>query len=310
MNPSARCRLGLLAFAGLMLVALRPELAVAQSAPATDSEAKPEAPKTPAATAAQPAAPEAPPEQRATLPQPAPTAAPKSAPRSPFTGRLETRPPAVEPDIDYSQLPLGTRQQHFMLTAGARFGFVPSDGYDVFSKNNLLSQFSLGVGRTVFARDRLSAVAELFWDYGTRQAEARQEPTELFTHRFTAAAEGRYHLWYRWFAFVRLAPGAMLNKATLRNRLTGATLSSDAWAFAVDLTAGSAFEVAGPKDGADREGRFWVTAEGGYGFSSAVDLNFESDDDDPSAPARDAAESLGDLSLSGPLFRLALLATY
>src|SRR4029077_16623470 len=95
------------------------------------------------------------------------------------------------------------------LETGYRGSFVPSAGFDPFSTNDFLPQFSLSASRTLFSQGPFSFAAGLAWDYGASSARARGDATSLTMHRLTAPLEGRLHFVPWGYAFVRAAPGAL-----------------------------------------------------------------------------------------------------
>src|SRR5438477_13053460 len=85
----------------------------------------------------------------------------------------------------------GSRESFWQGQLGVRSTFVSDPGFDPFSKDNELTQFSLGVARTVWEEDRLSFAPGIIWDYGWRTATARGQDTSLSSHRLALALEGR-----------------------------------------------------------------------------------------------------------------------
>jgi hypothetical protein len=191
--------------------------------------------------------------------------------------------------------------------AGFRQTFVTDPGFDPFSKNNGLPQLSLGLSRTVVERGAWSLAPGVAWEYGQVQGTARDHQTQLDTHRLSLMLEGRYHLFPWLYALARVAPGALHQAAQLRDPLAVAPLVASHWAFTVDASAGGAV-LLGPWTQANSP-RFWLVAEGGYGFTrqSALVLNPDVDEDDA---RRTGSLDLGTLTLSGAFVRAYVALTY
>jgi len=323
-------------FGGLVVAAL---VAVAGSAraadpPATGPTATPPAPATPGATPA-PAAPppsSASPEAAAPATEPAAGDKPESSDDADAEAtddeeapeekgeKAKASPPAVVPITAAGAPPTaeepnqddglrGSHQEHWSATIGGRFGYFPSAGYDPFSENNGLGQVSLGLGRTVMAMDEFSAAVSLLWDWGAPESTARGAATSLDVHRLTAGLEGRYHLFRRLYFFARFAPGALRYDATLQDGGAGVERTAGGWLFAGDLSGGAAFEFAGENRGHSTRPRGWLSADGGYGFTTTSTLEFVAEPGS-GAPARLEPINFGDFSMSGGFFRIAAAITY
>jgi hypothetical protein len=203
---------------------------------------------------------------------------------------------------------MGTHRDHWVGTIGLRTNFIPNEGFDPFETDDVLSQLTLGVGRTVYGEDKLSVAALLLWDLGGARADARSDEATLDVHRWTLAGEGRYHFFRRLYAFGRVAPGAIRWDASLEDDSVGYTREAGNWMFALDLSAGAAFEFAGQNRGKSTSPRGWVSVEGGYGWSTASEVTFESGGNE--IPARVEPLTLDDLALRGGIFRIAANITY
>jgi hypothetical protein len=187
-----------------------------------------------------------------------------------------------------------------------RAALIRDAGYDLFSEDDSFVQGGFAFGRTLFTSGRLSFAALALWDYGTHMDSVRGQDTELGAHRFTLGAEGRYHFLHQFYVYGRVAPGALLEIVTLESAVSGAVQSKDAWAFALDGSVGTAYELFGEPNGAKRSVRGWVFVEGGYGFGSSTELALTPKEPD-NAPARSHGESLGDLALGGLMLRGGLM---
>jgi hypothetical protein len=288
-----------------------PAAAPSAAAPVPPTSAPPSEPGPPAATPPNP-----PP---AAAPEPAPASEASQADAAPPSVMFEaqqTGPQGPRPPRDTNQIDdgkLGTHQEHWLVGMGLRESFVTHRGFDLFSSNNALPQFSLSAGRTLLVSGQLSLAALLGWDWGTVEDHARGEPTSLTVNRLTLGAEGRYHVWRRFYAFGRVAPGALHSAATIHDAVAGVDSASSDWLFATDLSLGAALEFAGDNRGASSRPRGWIGAEGGYGWAQASKLSFRPDSGaTPGAapPVRLEPLNLGELAVRGAFLRLTATLTY
>ena len=241
-----------------------------------------------------------------------PTAPNEGAPAVVLKPKELSSPPAApeQPNpnsIDDGQI--GSHQTHFIVSIGWRQAFVKNAGLDPFSKDDSVPQFSLSAGRTLLASDKLSLVALALWDTGSMESTARGAKTSLVVNRLTLGAEGRYHIFRRFYAFGRVAPGALNWNATLADNAAGGERTANAWSFATDLSAGAAFEFAGDNRGHSTRPRAWVGFDGGYGFAGSSKVALEPADD-ASAPVRTQPLTFADLAVRGPFIRFSLNGTY
>ncbi|HVV49383.1 MAG TPA: hypothetical protein VHO06_06985 [Polyangia bacterium] len=212
------------------------------------------------------------------------------------TALEEAAPPPVRPPV-------------WELAAGVRATFIKSPGYDPFSTDDGLAQFSLTGTRALLRdrADRLALVAGVGLDAGGSSATARGAPSSLTLTRVSALAEGRYRPVARLYLFARLAPGLLHGTATIGDASSpsGSGLTAGFDAFSLDASAGGALcfgELGSVRLGA------WLVADGGYGFATAQHLLL--------APSLGADQSksgtldLGTLSPSGGFFRIALALSY
>jgi len=216
---------------------------------------------------------------------------------------IEVRPVKREEPPEPDDGLLGSHQNHFFLGIGPRIGFIANEGLDPFSTTDAFSQVAISGGRTLLSDGDLSLAAVLEWDYGVRSARARGLPTELGVHRVSLGAEGRYHLFRRFYGYVRVAPGALHTWATLNQ------LETTAWAFSADASLGAAFEMFGAKSGETDKPRGWVSVGGGYGFATDADLTL-SPAEGQNGPERTASLELEPLSMSGPFVGGAVSLSY
>ena len=267
-----------------------PDPVAAPEPPSTAPQSPPAAAASESATQSEPAAPpveeqQAPPE----VPVAAAAAPADNQPPDAFSGHL------------------GSHQDHWFAWLGVRNDYVHDSSFDLFADNDALTVFSVGAGRTVWASGNLSVAALGLWEIGSRSAQTRGNEMSLRVQRLELAPEVRYHLHYRLYGFGRLGLGAERVHATLDNELFNGELVSNSWSFAGDLAGGAAIQFVGNPAGEKRSPRAWFVAEGGYALVTNTTLSFEADG---SAPERAATDELGDLNLSAPFFRLALLGTY
>lgn len=206
--------------------------------------------------------------------------------------------------------PLGSYQENWEGLIGVRTAFVTDPGFDPYASDNALTQFSIGGGRTLFARGPFSIAAIGFWDYGIRRSTARGEPTQLEVHRLSAGPELRYHLLPVLYGFVRPSPAALRTIAKVEDTVAGTSYYSRSWLFGWDVTAGAAFEVFGRRSGESRQPRFWLVGEGGYGWAASTEVRPVPDAGDSAAPQRVAALDLPALALRGAMFRISAMATF
>lgn len=197
---------------------------------------------------------------------------------------------------------LGNHQRHVRLDIGVRTQFVRSKGLDPFASNDVLPQLTLAASYYFWARDRLSVGGVVAFDYGARSDNARSGDASLDSRRFLLAPEVRYHVLRVLAVSAKVGPTLTRQEVTYSGGLAG-DLSKTAWKAGFDATAGAAFEVFGYASGKSNKPRLWLTAEGGYGWTAANQLRLEPDESS-SAPQRLTPLDLGELSLSGPLFRV------
>jgi hypothetical protein len=115
--------------------------------------------------------------------------------------------------------------------------------------------------------------------------------------------EARYHVFRVLAVTAKVAP-TLTRQAAVLTTGVGSDLKNVAWKAGFDATAGVAVEVFGFHSGQSRLPRLWLTGEGGYGWTASNDLVLQPEDAGD-APHRFQPVDLEDLSLSGPLFRVA-----
>jgi hypothetical protein len=194
------------------------------------------------------------------------------------------------------------------VEAGYRASYIPGAGYDAFSTNDLLPQFSLAASRTLVRAHPLSLAAGLAWDVGSSGAFDRGDQASIGVHRFTVPIEARVHFGMRGYLFVRGAPGIVTQHTSIDDSAAAATLSKTNVLFATDLSGGYAFPL-WPRTQAPAVARLWLQGEGGYGWVASERLNLG-----PTLATGDArivsGIDLGNISLSGAFFRVAAAASF
>ncbi|MEZ4221929.1 MAG: hypothetical protein R3B13_13435 [Polyangiaceae bacterium] len=239
---------------------------------------------------------------------PASTTPPAATPQTaPFAGgfAVTSYPSATpEPQADQVESPPRKKSAYpgWQLFAGMRGAFVGNEGYDPFAEKDFMGQGSLAVGRTVYTQGNLSVAGMLFYDGSGHESTARGEATRIALHRFTLGPELRFHLLPQLYLYARPSAGPLRAAARLDEGATGTELYAADWLIAVDGFAGVAGELL-DLSGAKGELRIWAAAEGGYGWTSSMDLQFTPDEDVGGAPQRTAAVDLGTFAARGPAFR-------
>jgi hypothetical protein len=203
----------------------------------------------------------------------------------------------------------GSREHFWQGELGVRSTFVTDPGFDPFSTDNALTQFSLGVARTVWDEDRVSFAPGVIWDYGWRSATARGQNTSLSSHRIALALEGRYHLFPFVYGLVRLTPGAVHQSVELDDSLSPAPFVAQSWAFSLDASAGAAFLLGPQEENSASPVRWWLAAEGGYSYTGSTSLLMHPDLAEGD-PRRTGDLDLGTLAMRGAFFRIYGSVTY
>ncbi len=194
------------------------------------------------------------------------------------------------------------------LEMGYRGSFIPSAGFDPFSTNDFLPQFSVAASRTLVSQGPISFAAGLAWDYGASSATARGDATSLTSQRLTVPLEGRVHFVPWGYAFLRAAPGVVAQHVEVDDSSSPANLTKSRWLFATDVSAGYAWLV-WPQRGAAHVPRLWLQADAGYGWVATERLDL--------SPALASGDSravsgvdLGDIKMSGAFFRAAAAVSF
>jgi hypothetical protein len=203
---------------------------------------------------------------------------------------------------------LGTHQRHLRLDLGLRTQFISDAGLDPFSENDVVPHLSLGASYAFWTRDELSVAGAFGFDYAAWSESARSNESSLDLRRFTLGPEARYHVLRVLVVSAKVAPTLTRQSASLSTGLA-TDLTKVAWKGGVDATAGVAVEVFGFRSGLSRSPRLWVTGEGGYGWTASNRLVLKPDEEED-APQRPKPVDLGELSLSGPLFKISAALSF
>jgi hypothetical protein len=200
--------------------------------------------------------------------------------------------------------PVDHTREFWRFELGLRGSYVPDAGLDPFSTNDYFPQVSLTASRTIFARGRFSFAPGLSWDYGGRSARARGDMASLDVHRLTLPLEGRAHFGVWGYAFVRGAPGLLVQSARIDDPSAPAPLVKSRALFAADISAGYAWLAWPHDDGEARHAHLWLQGDFGYGWAATERLTLTPDlpDDDP---RRTGGIDLGNLKMRGVFFRIA-----
>ncbi len=267
-------------------------------------EEAPEETPPPAPTPSAPA-----PTPRPSASAPAPSASPYGAPYwyRPTTPPAAKAEPVEDTAAEEPPLPPASPPGWFG-SIGVRTEYVTDTGFDPFAENDALIQGSIGLSRRVWMQGPLSVAGALQFEFGSRKATARGEPTQLDNWRLTAGPEVRYNIVPMLFAYVRPSAGVSRTVASLDDATAQTTLYARSLDLELDGAAGLAFAF---WDLRNRSGdlRFWLVGEGGYGWSSSSDLAL-SPDEGSGAPERTEPLDLGKLALRGPYFKVAIAASF
>jgi hypothetical protein len=213
-----------------------------------------------------------------------------------FAQEASTRPPS-SPEVTPWEAHMGYRGT-----------FVDSPGFNPFSTNNYLPQFTLGASRALFPSGRFALAAGLSWDYGETNATARGANTGLTVDRFTVPLTLRYALWKWLHVFVTIAPGVTYASAHVDEASAPASLVKTSWMPSGDASAGARWAFANTHVG-PYPVVFWLTAEGGYAWTAPMQLSM-SPDLASSDPRQTATTDLGSLAMNGGFGRLGISVSF
>ncbi|HSY24110.1 MAG TPA: hypothetical protein VK841_18415 [Polyangiaceae bacterium] len=186
---------------------------------------------------------------------------------------------------------------------GYRGSFVTNAGYNPFSSNDYLGQFSLLASRTLYVAHPFAFAAGIAWDYAGGGDFARGSQSSLTLDRLTVPLEARLHFGDWGYAFARVAPGVAFVRTEIDDPSAPAPLAKERWLFATDVSAGYSFPLMVRSGASARTPRAWLNADGGYGWVANERLDLM-----PGGGA--SGVDLGTLALNGAFFRIALAASY
>jgi hypothetical protein len=244
-------------------------------------------------------------------PSPSEPAAPVSAPPPSEPAAPVSAPSPAEPARDEGPRPEGLpRHDLVRVNLGLRVGYLPGRGFDAFSTDDVLPQWSIDATYPVLTRRRLVVGVGLGWDFGGSSATFRGLDASLRIHRLYAPIEGRYYLAPALAVFGKIAPGAAVALASVQDPSAPSELSASGWAFSADASAGASI-LLGPRARYDRrQPRVWLTPEIGYAFTTKASLRLNPDRDAEGVLGHDEDASLRSLALSGFFWRASVGMTF
>jgi hypothetical protein len=207
--------------------------------------------------------------------------------------------------VGEERVPSGSLQRFGKLSGSLRFDKVASNGYDAFSKSDVLGAFSVDYTHTVLVRNRWSLALGGQIDLAGSISEVRGFNTQLGARRFLLVTEARYHLHPRLYGYGKIAPGGTWLSASLSDPSSALRRSDNAGIFTGDLALGAAFLVSEAKHPDKHALRLWFAAEGGLAASSSHTWSFTTGKND----SREGGTQLGSISLTAPMMRFALAAS-
>jgi hypothetical protein len=187
------------------------------------------------------------------------------------------------------------------LEIGYRGSFITNAGYNPFSTDDYLPQFSLAASQTIFARHRFAFASGFAWDFANTGATDRGDSASLTLHRLTIPLEGRVHFGEWGYAFLRVAPGVAMVSEQIDDPSAPGPLTKDRWLFATDASVGYDWLIMPRGSALSRVARMWLQTDVGYGWMAKERLDL--------APAGASGVDLGTLALSGAFFRIAVAAS-
>jgi len=194
---------------------------------------------------------------------------------------------------------VGDPNKMWLITGSVRETFVGSRGFDPYSGNDALPQWSFAGSRTLWSRGRLSFAAGAVWDVGGSSATSRGIDSGILANRFAATAEGRWHPRTWGFAFVRLSPGANVVNARMNDPSAPGTLTTTQWSFSGEGSIGAAITPMTSPGGP----RIWLTPEIGYSYATSTQMRL-APKNEKDITGTSSKTDLGELALSGVYFRV------
>jgi hypothetical protein len=252
-------------------------------------------------------------------PLPAPESPPApadAAPAPPPVSFPPAPPPALSPASAAAPNPDRTaegppRYDLVRVNVGYRVNYVPSTGYDAFSTNDDLPQFSIDATYPVFHRGRFVLGVGVGWDVGGSSATVRGFDAGITAHRLYVPIEAQWHMAPWLFAFGKVSPGTAAMLTNLTESSSPQKLEGSAWAFAADASIGASF-LMGPRKSLDKRGvpHFWLTPEVGYAFTTNGAIKENPNRDDKDVLGSDESMRLHSLALSGFFWRASMGVTF
>lgn len=233
----------------------------------------------------------------------------------------EARPPIVLPplpqpaggDAGYDEprpeKPKRYVQRHLGLEIGARTAVVLFEGFDPYSRSDLLPSFALAATWTPVRVGAFRLALRGEYDIGGQSATARGDETSLVVHRFAGGLEAGLLLGPRVRMFAKAAPALLHLRASIDDPAIDRPLVARTFTWGLDATGGTAVMLAAVGDREWPAARFWLTGELGYAFAGEAAMRFtpEEDEDDP---RRFGEVELPGLRPSGVVSRIALAITF
>lgn len=203
-----------------------------------------------------------------------------------------------------------TRVKFWAIDTGVRNTFVKDAAYDPYSKNDAMTQWSVGMSRTTIVRGAFSFAPGFRWDVGSSSATARGAETNILAHRLTVPLEARYHEATWLYFFGRAAPGAVYQRSKVNDPSLGEAMIDTGWVPAADFSLGASLMFANfSDDPTSRAPRFWITPEAGYSWAGRANaaLSPKTEADDPRAFG---TLSMTGVTLRGAFFRINVTSTF
>lgn len=161
------------------------------------------------------------------------------------------------------------RGPELTLGASVRGMLIPSSGFDPYSNNDVLTQFGLSAGITLFRTRTTAMIASAEWAFGGKSAQARGTPAGLFTHRLGGALETRFQPGSRLYLSLRLAPAAFALLASVDDPSLGRPLVARAWTWTAEATAGVGVVLC-----TDCRARVTFSGDVGYAFAGTATMSY------------------------------------
>lgn len=236
---------------------------------------------------------------------------PAPAPPEPVTIQVASAPPPVAEST--APRPATTlRTDLWKVSTGPRVSYVTSGGFDPYSSNDVLMQWSLEGQYPVLSRGRFALGVGLGYAGGGKSGTMRGDKTSIGVHTLQAPIEGRYHLGRWGYGFARVAPGTTAVLSSVTDASSPNEINATKWVFSTDLSVGAAI-LLGPRgyDQADkRTVRIWAIPEFGYTVATTAKFDTRPDRDPKDALGTDERTAVPGLNLSAFYWRVSLGTTF